>query len=352
MVGESKVSLSQKAIFSSALILHRLQDIANIAGLKLYVYTSHLIRLLVQNVDKLSLAEIQSVLQSTLVTDRQKEIQAESIAALIQLSAQCKTLVVSNIQELQEAETCELENVTIVDPVYLLLDGEISRLPWESVPKLSNQQFYRIPCVLHARQRSESYLNAPLSVDMAQTIAIVNPSGDLNHTSDALAPILSKNKEWLITIGTRSHHDMTKMLTSRDLFLYFGHGSGREYLPEDSSLLSSPWRAMMVLMGCSSGALQSDGDLEFDGDVLSYLISGAPTILANLWDVTDKDIDRFSVSLLESWMKDCAKQAHRFVTSAFDARNSCRLRWLTGSAPVFYGTPIILTDSRINPTSR
>jgi hypothetical protein len=33
-----------------------------------------------------------------------------------------------------------------------------------------------------------------------------------------------------------------------------------------------------------------------------YLL--APAIIANLWDVSDKDIDRFSKALLNSWLQD------------------------------------------------
>lgn len=36
--------------------------------------------------------------------------------------------------------------------------------------------------------------------------------------------------------------------------------------------------------------------------MLAYMLAGAPVSVANLWDVTDKDIDRFSMRLLEQWL--------------------------------------------------
>jgi separase len=53
-------------------------------------------------------------------------------------------------------------------------------------------------------------------------------------------------------------------------------------------------------MGCSSGTLQCKGSYAPRGDPLSYLSAGSPSVVANLWEVSDKDIDRFSKVLLDS----------------------------------------------------
>ena len=57
-----------------------------------------------------------------------------------------------------------------------------------------------------------------------------------------------------------------------------------------------------LLMGCSSGALAPRGSFPPAAPALAYLLAGAPAAVANLWDVTDKDIDRFSAALLRSWL--------------------------------------------------
>ncbi|XP_057989997.1 separase-like [Hevea brasiliensis] len=57
-------------------------------------------------------------------------------------------------------------------------------------------------------------------------------------------------------------------------------------------------------MGCSSGALSLHGCYTPQGTPLSYLLAGSPIIVANLWEVTDKDIDRFGNAVLDAWLKE------------------------------------------------
>ena len=68
----------------------------------------------------------------------------------------------------------------------------------------------------------------------------------------------------------------------------------------------------------------------------------SPALVGNLWDVTDKDIDRYTKALLES-ITDSSKgeltlQGHVTVTRA-----ACDLLYLTGSAPVVYGLPVLFS---------
>jgi separase len=78
---------------------------------------------------------------------------------------------------------------------------------------------------------------------------------------------------------------------------------------------------------------------------------GCPAAVANLWDVTDRDIDRFAVDLLGQWLPDMEgdegrRQAevagsHALCISASvtRSRGACRLPHLIGAAPVCYGIP-------------
>ena len=40
------------------------------------------------------------------------------------------------------------------------------------------------------------------------------------------------------------------------------------------------------------------------GTHLSYLSAGFPVLVANLWEVTDKDIDRFGKAMLDAWLRE------------------------------------------------
>ncbi len=103
-------------------------------------------------------------------------------------------------------------------------------------------------------------------------------------------------------------------------------------------------------MGCSSGRLKHNGDFDASGMALKYLTAGAPGLLskkdcalltamtvvvANLWDVTDGDIDRFTCHLLDS-----LGSSIPVPTLVSRARQACTLKFLVGAAPVVYGLPV------------
>ena len=147
--------------------------------------------------------------------------------------------------------------------------------------------------------------------------------------------------------------------------------------------------AATFLMGCSSGSLTLNGSYIPQGTPLSYLLAGSPVIVANLWEVTDKDIDRFGKAMLDAWLRErsspslgCAecdlvveefeamtirgrkgntrrktrrkKSLEAHETSSFkgfcdhgpkigsfmsQAREACTLPFLIGASPVCYGIP-------------
>jgi separase len=88
-------------------------------------------------------------------------------------------------------------------------------------------------------------------------------------------------------------------------------------------------------MGCSSVALQENGDYEPIGTVLSYLLAGSPCVVGNLWNVTDKDCDRFTKALLEDWFKG----GESITECIIRAREECKFKYLMGAATVCYGLP-------------
>ena len=102
-----------------------------------------------------------------------------------------------------------------------------------------------------------------------------------------------------------------------------------------------------MLWGCSSGALVRHGDHDPMGASIAYLLSGAPWVIGNLWDVTDRDIDRLSVSCMEKVFDELAtgvssEQCGRLNVSLSlcDSREVCKLKSAVGSAAVMYGYPV------------
>lgn len=62
-------------------------------------------------------------------------------------------------------------------------------------------------------------------------------------------------------------------------------------------------------------------------------------MVANLWSVTDKDIDRFTMALAESFTFGGDGKCMDVLRVVAQSRNVCKLRKLVGAAPVCYGVP-------------
>lgn len=74
--------------------------------------------------------------------------------------------------------------------------------------------------------------------------------------------------------------------------------------------------------------------------------AGCPVAVGNLWDVTDRDIDRFSKAVLDDWMQASTEEDVSCIAKAIaTGRTKCRLTHLIGAAPVCYGLPTAVMRS-------
>lgn len=126
------------------------------------------------------------------------------------------------------------------------------------------------------------------------------------------------------------------------MFLYFGHGGAEAYTHQKSlSRLASC--SVALLFGCSSGHLSTEGNLDLEGTSLNYLQAGSLSVLGNLWDITDKDIDRFTVCLFDEWGLESESQESLSLPAAVSkSRSICTLKYLNGAAVVVYGLPVYI----------
>lgn len=63
-------------------------------------------------------------------------------------------------------------------------------------------------------------------------------------------------------------------------------------------------------------------------------------MLGNLWDVTDRDIDRYMEALLKNWLK--AGSGASLLQYVIQSRQAPKLKYMIGAAPVAYGFPVSL----------
>ncbi|KAJ1337665.1 separase [Microdochium nivale] len=231
---------------------------------------------------------------------------------------------------------------------------------------------------------------------------ILNPGADLASTQSTFGrPLASLPPTWSAVEGRAPTEDeLERSLASADMLLYFGHGSGAQYIRGRTVRRMAKCRAVALLMGCSSASLADVGEFECHGPVWNYMLAGSPAVAGTLWDVTDRDIDRFAGRLFESWGllprgtfspgaataaaaadggsgtsgrrgrrgagaagkgKDVARSKSRsgssssksdggsaaglsLVEAVVQARDACRFRYLTAAAVVVYGIPVYIGE--------
>lgn len=295
------------------------------------------------------------------------------------------------------------------DPhLFLVLDKNVQCLPWESIPILRGRSISRIPSiefltdrVSYARQQKGLSLDLDLdhpldrvTVDPRKTFVILNPSSDLKNTEARFAPWVHEMKSeagWESIIGRSpseqqlvdafTRKDLVMSVTCRFLFLTksdilcssdtldmgepsstFAHIEFAIYLDVQPPCCGAVlpvtfeiWETLIVSVRLTAICwLDGEGSLFSRLSILSlnaFIIS--PTLVANLWDVTDRDIDKFSQSVFDKlqltadrvrdWRKDSSKTGVTSIVAALArSRDSCKLKYLTGAAPIVYGIPFYL----------
>ena len=298
-------------------------------------------------------------------------------------SCQIAIEVIDALRQYHEAyksETCENQ----IKHTILILDKALHSFPWESLPCMENQAVSRLPSLgclrdrLLQRKLSQSGeegfpVREGLHVNRNNGASVLNPGGDLTATQSKFEQPLQALSGWkTITERGPTEDEMKTCLQNHEIFLYFGHGSGSQYI-RSRSIKKLEKCAVTLLMGCSSGALTEAGEFEPYGTPINYMHAGCPALVANLWDVTDKDIDRFAFEVLEKWGLFDKPKVHVSnsspvkrggrgrgknkvgIVESLDAdsisldqavtqgRGACKLRYLNGAAPVIYGIPVFLS---------
>ncbi|TAQ87763.1 hypothetical protein B7494_g3918 [Chlorociboria aeruginascens] len=190
----------------------------------------------------------------------------------------------------------------------LILDKALHSFPWESLPCMDGLAVSRLPSLGCLRERilaQEKHRVEGLPqghyINRDNGTYILNPGSDLKSTQTTFEKPLSNLNRWDgIVKREPTEAEIKSSLESKDLFLYFGHGSGAQYI-RAKEIRKLDKCAVAVLMGCSSGALLEAGEFEPYGTPINYLHAGCPALVATLWDVTDKDIDRFAKKAFEHW---------------------------------------------------
>ncbi|KAK7685385.1 hypothetical protein QCA50_011248 [Cerrena zonata] len=271
------------------------------------------------------------------------------------------------LEELSIHKTAKQDSNGSDEHLFLVVDKNLQGIPWESTPILRGRSVSRIPSLsflfdrlsLARFERGEplqpsSSFDDHFFVDARKTFFILNPSGDLKNTEGRFAPWLKDMKTrigWDGIIGRApSEQEFADALRHQDLVIYFGHGGAEQYI-RSHKVRHLPRCAATMLWGCSSGALKEMGDFDRVGTPYHYMLSGCPSLVANLWDVTDRDIDKFSQAVFDKLhltadevisAQTRTRDECSIVKAIAQSREACKLTYLTGAAPVVYGIPFYL----------
>lgn len=203
--------------------------------------------------------------------------------------------------------------------VILLLDERTIKLPFESF-------FDQPACRVHSL---EIFTNMKRKTELKSGFYLLDAANNLERTRERICEFLMRAEPPCSlegVVGRELTNQEQAELAERELFMYFGHGSGRKYVSIDGLL-----PRLLFLFGCSSGRLITLPNYMPNGSILRHLKANR-LVLGMLWDVTDKDIDQFTVSFLSKFFSGAEPSV-----AIHQSRATCRLRYLNGAAPVIYG---------------
>ena len=249
----------------------------------------------------------------------------------------------------------------LVDSFVLIADECLSQVPWEHTGAFKLRSVGRYPSMeffMHHFNMVKHRVDSP-KLKTSNTFYVVNPSGDLKITEATFeqyfTSLLSERSDIAVSgiMATEPSLEIIKhQLESCDLFLYCGHGSGSKYYPAWYLRSKLPTvNGAVLLFGCASGKLASlSPNLDPTTIPYDFLLCGAPAVVANLWSVTDREIDRLTVGLLKDIFaqkpngnvnpKRNSNSKSLTLSLMIRQLTTCvKLPVTTGYAPVVYGLP-------------
>lgn len=218
-------------------------------------------------------------------------------------------------------------NVEVRDRIMFVLDDSVAHFPFECV--------FERPAL---RILSHDLTFQTSKFDVKSAFYLLDPANNLESTRKTILEYFeSKNLDGLLkgVVGRVLKPEEVKSMDKIELFMYFGHGSGKKYFD-----FSENKPKALFLFGCSSCRLLKVENFKSNGFCLKH-IKKRRILLGNLWDVTDKDLDKYTMAILEDFFRE-----KDIVESIFINRNTCKLKYLNSAALVLYG---IIKTIKIRP---
>lgn len=244
-------------------------------------------------------------------------------------------------------------------PIVVFLDKILVCLPIESLHDLKYQPITRGIGGRLCKINTDYLLDKPQCKDSGSCLLAefcnlyycINPTGDLEETEKIIVSFIKQKFGSKCSGISNSIPQATDIMNNisihqSNLYLFCGHQAGEKFMQGEAfergvvaETFEDEYRFHVppsLLIGCSSSKIRSYGSNNIFFTPLHYLIGGSPFVLGALWDVTDQDIDRFTMSIFDHWVGSKLS----LIESITLAKQECKLPLLNGSACVCFGFPI------------
>ncbi|KAF6777642.1 hypothetical protein AHF37_02556 [Paragonimus kellicotti] len=231
--------------------------------------------------------------------------------------------------------------------IVLVLDRRLIYLPWEWILSDAGPDMtcftrsFSLPLVLGhlATLEEKASRSDMMTFNPHQTYYVLNPEANLSFTQQMFQPLFDRFATWRGVVGREpTVHEVNAGFTNHDLFIYLGHGNGSRFLLHAFNQGLSA-RAAALVLGCSSGKPRWEGRHEPYSSLFNHLLAGCPFVAGLLWDVTDRDMDRFTLQFLRQWL--FAERDPRSIRGLghclAQASTACKLKHLVGKSVIVYG---------------
>lgn len=212
------------------------------------------------------------------------------------------------------------DGVTVGENVILVVDETTTEFPFESMPVFRGKAVYRVPSLEYLENAS-----GPAACG-GSYFYLLDPENNLRATRERMSSFLASVGMTRGVAGRPPSSGECREADACSTLLYFGHGSGLKYLRASES------RKTLLLFGCSSAKLLCMENYRRNGGILRHLCRGS-VVLGCLWEVTDKDIDGFSIKVVRGLLDGCSSLGQ--LAARF--RGEFKLRYLNGASVVVYG---------------
>jgi len=211
--------------------------------------------------------------------------------------------------------------IEVKEKILLIVDEDVANFPFESV--FDRPSIRILPRILFRSFQSNK---------IKSIYYLLDPANNLSSTRKIFSKFLlqKSSKNILNTIkgveGRPLDISESQTLSNNDLFIYIGHGTGKKYF----NIFGYDPR-ILFLFGCSSCRLLTVKNFKSNGFLLKHMRKNR-IIIGNLWDVTDRDLDKFTLAFLEDFFDKLP-----ILESIHKRKNVCKLKYLNSAAVVVYG---------------